>query len=64
MCGRARLTNFIDVDLKTVEEHAQRWQLNTDKKREVLRLIHVALINDCRPDAAEEVMFLKKLIEL
>lgn len=55
MCGRACLTNFIAVDVAVVDEYVQKWGLNKDEKREILRLLHVALHNDSRPDAAAEV---------
>lgn len=55
MCGRACLTNFIDVDVAIIDEYVQKWGLNKDEKREVLRLLHVALLHDSRPDVAAEV---------
>lgn len=56
--GRARLTNYIDLasNPQKVEAACQQWGLSVSDKREVYRLLHVALIEDQRADAAAEAM--------
>jgi len=58
MGGRARLTTFMDTVLSWdhMEAHFRRWNLPLAQQREVLRLLHAALLSDQRHRDAAEVM--------
>ncbi|KAI6192340.1 hypothetical protein M3Y97_00327100 [Aphelenchoides bicaudatus] len=56
IAGAAGITKFVDVSLATVEKYFVDWNLDVEKKREVLRELHKALVRDNRTNLAFEVM--------
>ena len=57
LSGRAHLTQSLEVgNIEKINEYSALWALNVEQKREILRLLHTALIQDQRHDCAAEVM--------
>ncbi|VDN07582.1 unnamed protein product [Thelazia callipaeda] len=56
LCGRARIIGDLDTSNEIVEQYIKRWSLNQKQQRNLLRLIHGALINDERADQAAKTM--------
>lgn len=55
LCGRARIIGDLDTSNEKVNEYIKRWSLDQNQQRNLLRLIHWALINDGRADQAAKV---------
>jgi len=56
IAGQSGTTKFVDTSLETVEKYAEVWKLDVEKKRDLLRTLHKALLADGRADTAFEVM--------
>lgn len=56
LCGRARIIGDLNVSLEQVNEYIKKWSLNKEQHRNLLRDIHVALINDQKADQAAKAM--------
>ncbi|KAI6221619.1 Eukaryotic translation initiation factor 3 subunit M [Aphelenchoides besseyi] len=56
IAGKAEVTQMVDTSLEAVEKYATDWKLTVEDKRELLRVLHHALIVDNRADSAFEVM--------
>uniref|UniRef100_A0AC34G6T7 Uncharacterized protein n=1 Tax=Panagrolaimus sp. ES5 TaxID=591445 RepID=A0AC34G6T7_9BILA len=58
LTGRAKLTNFLDISTSALNLSFSEWKLTltVEQQREVLRILHAALLADNRPQQAAEVM--------
>jgi|UniRef100_A0AC35GSB2 translation initiation factor 3 subunit M len=56
LTGRAKLTKFLDISTSTLNSYFSEWKLTVEQQREVLRVLHAALLSDNRPQQAAEVM--------
>jgi hypothetical protein len=56
LTGRAKLTKFLDISTSTLNSYFSEWKLTVEQQREVLRILHAALLSDNRPQQAAEVM--------
>lgn len=55
IAGKAKVTRFADTSLEAVNKYAADWKLTVEEKRDLLRVLHGALVSDGRVDAAAEV---------
>ncbi|CAD5220728.1 unnamed protein product [Bursaphelenchus okinawaensis] len=56
IAGQARITKFTDTSIDQVENYVKALGLDVEGKRDLLRVLHKALLADARHDAAAEVM--------
>ena len=56
LAGRAHLTKSFDTSLSTLKKSFEEWELQVDEQREILRILHTALLADGRTKQAAEVM--------
>ncbi|CAB3406365.1 unnamed protein product [Caenorhabditis bovis] len=56
MCAESRLIGELDCDIETLNEKFAYWETPVEGQREILRLVHNALLNDHRPDQAAKIM--------
>ncbi|CAI4222160.1 unnamed protein product [Auanema sp. JU1783] len=58
MCSESRLIGELDCSVEALEKQFSRWNTSTEGKRDILRLVHLALLNDQRADQAAKIMIM------
>lgn len=56
LCARADLISELPTDVETLRKYFKAWNLSIDGERRVLRMVHEALVEGQRTDAAAQVM--------
>ena len=64
IAGSAHVTNFIDTSLEQTRCYADEWALDVEQRRQLLRTLHNALLEDASADAAFQVRIVGVLLSI
>ncbi|RCN48320.1 PCI domain protein [Ancylostoma caninum] len=58
MCSEARMIGELDCSTETLQKQFKQWGTSLEGQRDILRLVHVGLLEDHRADQAAKVMIM------
>lgn len=64
MCSEARMISELDCSTETLQKQFKQWGTSIEGQRDILRLVHVGLLEDHKADQAAKVSWIGWLIFL
>ncbi|ETN86704.1 PCI domain protein [Necator americanus] len=58
MCSEARMISELDCSTETLQKQFKQWGTSLEGQRDILRLVHVGLLEDLKADQAAKVMIM------